>query len=285
MAEATTVAEVSTKAEDLTGMGIPVSEFEDSIQPAETEAKTKAESKAADEAKPKEETKVDVKEEVKAEDNRPARSERLSRALFTQIKELRDEIKSLKSSPAKEEAKQVIDKLTDIASRRQLDAEGLKEIGEAIREQVFNELEKSGKFNKDLPTEITEKLKLLDTIQADRKVQEEVLHFEKEWQSLTPELQKQYPNAKATELSEAKKLLDELGHSKEFHDKDLDYVVYKNRSKFDALLKVAKNTKSGETTSKQIEDYNDDEDIDLDPENMTPDKMKAYQKRKMNAKE
>lgn len=294
MANANITAEIAEaeKLGDLSGMGMPEElkeayksevESEEESKPAPKEETEEVESKEAEEETEEEIEDEVVEKEAKPREPRPAKNERPLKALFSQIKELRDEIKSLKTTPAKAEVKEAIDEIETYAEKHQLDASGLKELSQLIEKNLLGKLEKDGKLSKDLPEEITEKLKILDELQAEKKDKAEKEYFEKEYTKILPEIQKQYPNAKAGELSEAKAVLDELAHSKEWKDKDLDYIIFKNKSKFDTLLKVAKHNKSGETASKQmIDDTEEESEIDLDPENMTPEKAKAFERARLN---
>ena len=264
-----------------------------------------AESEAKEESKP-EETKAEEVKETKAEDKseeedeaedeepvsspRPIKSERPLKAVFSQLKELRAELAEFKKSATTSEKSVVstIDSaVQEIANKRNLDPEGLAEILDAAEQKVMKKLEADGLLKKDLAPDIIEKLKVLDKIQEEQKMKAEQIRDEQEWISILPDLQKQYPNAPANLLADAKKLMLEMAHTKAFHDKELDYVLYKNKEKFDSLLKVAKAKKSGETASKEFskEDTGEEEDIDLDPENITPEKMKRYQNKKFGIKD
>jgi hypothetical protein len=285
-------ASEAARLEALTGMGVPESELqeEQAAEPSpKVEEKPKVEAKT-EEAKADTEGESEDEDEENKNEKEPVRSVRSPKesrpikAIFSQLGEINKAIADLKkaSVPEKQEAKEAVDEaLSAIAERRGLDSEGLAEIAGALEKKIIDSLEKSGKFKNDLPEDVKEKMKALDQLQEKMRIEEEATHFDKEWNSILPTLQKQYPNASASELAEAKKVMDELSHSKDFHKYELDYVLFKNGSKFDALLKVVKGKKSAEGESKQIKESSDDEeDIDLDPENMTPEKMKAYNKRK-----
>lgn len=275
------------KANDLTGFDIPESEAIEQVETKLTVEEPKVVETKVEETKSETKSRVseeEIKEEETEEESKtPAKNERPLKAIFSQIKELRDEIKAMKSSPAKAEAAEVVDKVAELAKKYESDPEGLKAIMGVLKDEVLADLEKSGKLSKDLPDDIKKKLTLLDEYEKESKERKETAFFEKEFSAYVPDLEKQYPNAKSSELVEAKKLLNELSHSKEFHNYSLDYVVFKNKSKFDALLKVAKHSKSGESASKQIVD-DEEKEINLDPEDMTPEKMKAYQNRQANAR-
>lgn len=137
-----------------------------------------------------------------------------------------------------------------------------------------------------LPKEVTDRLKLLDKYEADNKEKTETAHFQKEWNGLLPAITKQYPGATQAILAEAMKLMDDLSHSKKFHDKDLDYVLFKNRDKFDTVLKVSPKNKGGEagkTMAEQDIEEGDEEQL-TDIENLTPDIMKQREGRSTDSK-
>lgn len=267
---------------------------------AEADVKAAADAKAAEEAASK--AKADAEAEAKKKDGerqdrleRPAKTEptEAERALFKQTGELSKAIKEMQTAlaelPSKLTPKQeavdtaLSDALAEIAKKRNLDAEGLKEIADALKKDIL-------KNTGELPADVQEKLKLLDSLRADKekrdgeqKVREDAIRFEGEWNTLTSQLKTLYPNATASELSEAKKQMDEISHTPDFAKYDLDYVLFKNRSTFDVLLKVARGSKSGEGASKQIsEDEGDENEVDLNPDEMTPSKMAEYEKRRFN---
>ena len=251
-----------------------------------------------EEPKPKVEPKVEEKPvEPKKDAEPPVRGERpakiepnsAEKALFAQIKELREEIKNLKVPVTAKEEKAVdvaLDKaLAEIAEKRNLDPEGLSEIANALREDILKNVGKPS----ELPADIQEKLKDLEDLKADKekrdsdqKVKEDTMRFESEWGTLLTDIRRQYPNAGPAELAEAKKQMDEIAHTADFRKYDLDYVLFKNKSVFDTLLKLAKGSKSGEGESKQIVDDDVDElEVDLDPDNMNPQTMKVYEERRL----
>ncbi|MDI6820937.1 MAG: hypothetical protein QMD65_02035 [Patescibacteria group bacterium] len=241
-------------------------------------------------------------EEGKEEGDKSTSKSKIARplkALFTQIGELRKEIAELKkTTPETEEiVKEFDDSLKVLADEIGADPESLKKLYGMFQKQFLGELESKGILKKDLP-EVSEKLKLLDNLvkeQESKKSQErqveEVNHFNKEWDELLSALKKQFPFAGAGEYAEARKLMDKLAHSKEggvvvdeknkiLKPYSLDYILFRNKDKFTAILKVASNKKSGEIGGREMGDVEDEEDIDLDPEKMTPDKWKKHEKRR-----
>ncbi len=283
------------------------------VHPAEKKEEPKAEDKSEEDKSKEEEPPKDPKdldkkgEKAIVRTSKPApQSERPLKAAFKQIGELRESIKQIlekvNATPAdKKEVKEVLDdSLKTIAEKYNLDPAVLEEMGSALKTQLLKQLEASGVLKKDMPAELTEKLKALDKLQQDQEEQAQTNQFNTEWNSLLPELGKQFPNASATELSAARDLMEQLAHDpktggviiddtkKIMKGFPLDYILFQNRKAFETILKVVKGKKGAEGAGKKItetessNENNDGEDIDLDPENITPEKMAAHEKKKYN---
>ena len=274
------------------------------IEDTPTEDKPAEKPKEDNPAKPEEGDEEDPKkDEPKGKDddepvkpNRPTNSERPLKALFAQIREIRAEmaeIKNLQTPAAQKEIAIVDDALKAIAEKHNLDPEGLSEITKVLESSIMKSLQEKGKLTVD--PDVKKRLEQLDAILSERRESQEIAHFQNEWSGLVPEIQKEFPNAPANLIEEARKLMDNISHSKEgvilnakgevVAVRDLDYLFYKNKEKFAAILKVAKAQKGVENASKDVDIPDEDEnnDIDLDPENIDPEKMARYQKRKLKS--
>lgn len=87
--------------------------------------------------------------------------------------------------------------------------------------------------------------------------------FEAEFQSVTPTLKELLPNASNEELQLVKEKVDEISHTKEFHDKDLDYVVFKNKDELSKLVSPKKRgmeQKGRKDVQDEVFDFNPDAD-------------------------
>ena len=87
--------------------------------------------------------------------------------------------------------------------------------------------------------------------------------FEAEFQSVTPTLKELLPTASAEELQLVKEKVDEISHTKEFHDKDLDYVVFKNKDELSKLVSPKKRgmeQKERKDVQDEVFDFNPDAD-------------------------
>ena len=95
---------------------------------------------------------------------------------------------------------------------------------------------------------------------ANSKAIEKTL-FEEEFTKVTPELKKLFPAANAEEMQILKGKLDEISHTKDWHDKPLDYIAFKHLDEFSTLISPkkrgleSKGSKEAEIESQDI-DFN-----------------------------
>lgn len=204
---------------------------------------------------------------------------------YSALKDAQDKITSLQADLAK--AKESGTK-EDIREATEEVENAAKELGEELgidKDGIAKILKAAVKLSSKepkLPKEIVDKLKTLDEIEAKNKEEKEVAHFKNEWESL--DIMGQYPNATKATIKAAQDLMDKLAHSKEHHQHDLDYILFKNKSKFDTILKTAPKSKSGESTKKigQPKQYEDDKEDDeelVDIEDLTPSIMKQREQK------
>ena len=108
--------------------------------------------------------------------------------------------------------------------------------------------------------------------EREEKQQEEI--FNEEWNTLP--IKDQFPNASKEQLDKAKEIMDELSHSEKYHKMDMDYILFKEREKFNEALfsPRMKTFESGRLTSK---DEESDELPDFNPD-WTPAQVEKYEK-------
>ncbi len=167
---------------------------------------------------------VDLKEtrkEVKTE-----------RELREQAERERDELKvkleavSTASTPA--ERSDAVDDLEAFAKEIDADPAYLKKM-----QQVFL---------KGLPQQTvdTEALERFKEWEKNNSQAIEAQSFEKEFQSTLPTIKTMFPDASADEVGLIRTKLDELAHTDQYHDKELDYVIFKNQDSIKALISPKK---------------------------------------------
>lgn len=311
----------STLAKAREAMGIEEGDEKDLLTEEEQDAQAEQkppQSEPKSKSKTEEETEEEESEEEDeddAEDNpvykkeikstpKTGKDNRTFKAIFSQMgdiqKSLKDLSEKVSSKPEAKEAREVTsDALKELME--EIDAGGqvtVDKLYETFQKKLLADFENQGLLKKDIPDDVKDKLKLLDEllkykedIQEQKRLTEEAIHFNKEWDLLLPFISKQFRNATDVEKAEAKKLMDKLSHdpneggvvidekNKILKPYPLDYIFHRNRDKFEAILKIAKGSRSGEDGGREIIDVDDEDDADLDPENMTPEKWKKHERK------
>lgn len=60
--------------------------------------------------------------------------------------------------------------------------------------------------------------------------------FNNEWGEVVPEIQKEFPNASKGAIRRAQQLMDQMAHTPRYADKDLDYILFKEKKQFTEVL-------------------------------------------------
>ena len=122
------------------------------------------------------------------------------------------------------------------AADPKFDPSGLDSVIDTIKE----EMGQSGK----VPTELAEQVKALteyfETEKGSRLKASDERFFSKSWSGFLPSFSKDFPTANEEQKEAAKGLMDKLWHTKQFHDKEIDYVYFKNRAEFDKIISPRK---------------------------------------------
>lgn len=183
----------------------------------------------------KEENPEPLKEEPK---------ERKPRSIYHDLKDTRSDLKTERE--LREQAERERDELrAKLETKPPVQADDLDafaaEIGadpQAIRK--MREL-----FLKDMPAssvspELETKLAQFEEWQKTNSTAIAAQQFETEFQSAIPQLQKLFPAASQEDINAMKKEIDILAHTSEFHDKEIDYIAFRNQDKLAALISPRK---------------------------------------------
>lgn len=82
-----------------------------------------------------------------------------------------------------------------------------------------------------------EKRELLDQLVIESEIRKENEFFHKEFEQIAlPALKKTFGDIPADKLPEVEKFLDEAGHTKDFHDKELPYVIFQKQDEIKKLI-------------------------------------------------
>ena len=226
-----------------------VEETKEETKVEETKVETKEETKSTltDQKETKKRSIYDEYKEKKSE----LRSEKELRENFeTENTELKAKLEALQNADTKEEKKEALDDIDELAKEINADPAYLRKLKTIFLKDVKPANDES--LKKDLAD-------FKDWKTKNQEVIEKQL-FEDEFSTVLPQIKSDFPKISDEEMKSVKQSLDKLSHSKEYHDKSLDYVVFKEKENLTALISPKK--KGMET--KERKDVASD-DFDFDP--------------------
>lgn len=216
-------AAIKEMEDERAALGLPESESveeptketpEEPAKPAETDEEKEPKPEEVSDKEPEE--KFDFKD---AKDYKKQLREELQsdfdQKLEKAIEELRKE--NTKAKPDETATENLEEEIAKLAEEKEIDPEVLSRIIEVARKGVQQSPEDKA---------LLEEVKVM---QQEREEREQKDIFETEWKGVLPSLKEQFPNASEEQLTKAKEQIDELSHSEKYHDKDMDYVVFKEK--------------------------------------------------------
>lgn len=112
--------------------------------------------------------------------------------------------------------------------------------------------------------QLLERLQAFEQWQGKNAVVVEKALFEDEYAAALPAIKELLPNATEEEYGKVKARVDELSHTKDFHDKPLDYVAYRHRTELAALVSPHKKGMQGKDRKEvDVPAYDFDPNADL----------------------
>ena len=246
---------------ELEAEGIEVEE-EKTEKPVEETPKEKPEEKV-EKPEPKEEPKEVEEKEFKKrsiydeykDKKSELKSEKELREKFeSENAELKEKLDALEKAKTPQEKQDALDEIDELAKEINADPQALRKLQNVLLKGVKPTSDEN--LKKDL-----EEFKNWKTQNSQLLEKQQ---FEKEFEAVLPQIKSDFPKITDEELKTVKQSLDEISHTKEFHDKDLDYVVFKNRETLSALISPKK--KGMETKEKKdiVEDtFEFDPNVDI----------------------
>lgn len=208
------------------------------------------------------------------------------RTIYDDYKEKKAEVKSERE--AREEAEHERDEL-----KRQLESlqdpdrvekkEDPKDVLEYATEKgadpelVRRIIDEARANQPKLDPEISQRLDRFESWQKQNAHVLEKQMFDEEFAQAAPKLKELFPGATAEELTAMKPELDKLSHSKEMHDKELDYVAFKNREHLSTLISPHKRGMESKGRN-QVEDNSFEFDPSADLSRMNFAQQEAWNK-------
>lgn len=231
--------------EELKANGVDLPELEEKAD--DPEEPEKEPEKPATDPDPEEPEDGDEPEEEPEKPEEPRK-----RSIYQEYKEKKTELKTERElrEQAEKQRDELQAKLDAIAtasdegkqsSEEELDAIAYAEkIGADpdLVKQIIADARKGIKT--ELDPEVAESLSRFQKWEQENREQLAKQAFEKEFSKVKPVIKEFFPSVNDSELDSIKENLDKLSHSKEWHDKDLEYIIFKNRDTLSALVSPRK---------------------------------------------
>jgi hypothetical protein len=185
--------------------------------------------------------------------------------LREQAERERDEYKSkfeaLQSASTPQEKKDAIDDLDAYAQEIGADPQALQKLKTILL--------------KDAPTAglSEEDRQMLQEVREFKEQNQKAIEaqaFEREFKAVTPTLKDMFPSISGDELEAVRTKLDDIAHSKEWFDKSLDYVAFKNKDQLSALVSPKKRGMESKNRQDMGEDNSPAVDLTAYPVNGSP---------------
>ena len=235
--------------------------------PAKPEGE-KPEDKAPLQIEPKEQKPRSIYDEYK-DKKAELKSER---ELREQAERERDELKATLEAAARavtpKQKQDAADELEAFAQKIKADPAAIREMRDLFLKGHKPEIDEA--LLNDLKEFKDWKAQNAEAIEAQR--------FEAEFQQSQPALKELFPAASPEEMQAIKKELDVLSHTKEFHDKPLDYVAFKHKEKLGALISPRRRGMESNERKHDAESDSFEFDPSADLSKMTPKQAEQWER-------
>lgn len=270
--------------EELIKSGVDLPELKE-----EPKVEPKVEEKPEPKVEPKEPASQDDEGKTESEEEtEPLKTEPKKRSIYDEYKEKKTEVKTVKTrlEQVEKENEELRVKLEAVSrAETPKEKEEAKDELDAFAEEIGANPEAIKKmqalFLKGIKSTPDESIKKdLDEFKSWKQTHAQVLEkqaFEEEFAKSLPAIKALYPTASEAELNDIKKELDVLSHTKDFHDKELEYVAFKHKEKLSALVSPKKRgmeSKSRKDASEIIFEF----DPNANYANLSPDQQVEWEK-------
>lgn len=218
------LAEAGVELDEVAPVVEPEEEAEEEAPEKEVETEEESEEEE-DLQEPKEERKRSIYDEYKDKKSELKTEKELREQAEKDRDEWKAKAEAVATAETPEEKKEAQDELEAFATEINADPATMKRMRELFLKDI--------KPTSGLSDEDRALLKKAQEV-------EEKQAFETEFKQITPTINEYFPNASQEETDAIKEKLDELAHSKEWHDKSLDYIAFKNKETLSALTSPKK---------------------------------------------
>lgn len=231
-------------------------ETEETQDPDEVEETATPVEKATEETDDTESEEVETTEEKKETETVEKESAETSqppKGVFKEFNELRTQkrqaeatVKTLLEMVGATSAEDAVAKITELRATAPLseefiqaakemgveDPQNLKKLSDLITKQVRGEI--NGEIA-PLKEQIAGYEQTAEAMRSEQEFGESVKAMDKEWDAVLPVIEAEYKPT-PTMAKEAHDLMVALAHSEKYHDKEIDYILYKEQEQFEAIF-------------------------------------------------
>lgn len=189
-----------------------------------------------------------------------------------ELKQRLDALSNAETPTEKQEAK---DELEAYAEKIGADPEALK----GLRNIILKDIPKA---DSGIDEETKKSLQEFNEWKKQNSQIIEKQMFENEFIKTIPTIKQLFPSANDSEIAEIKKVVDTLSHTQGYHDKELDYVVFKEQEVLKNLVSPKKRGMESPGRTQTDGAVTEDFDMNADPADMSPEQrgkwMAEYEK-------
>lgn len=273
-AEADYMKEIADMGLDVPGLKTPTEESEDDKEESQEESEKENDSEKSEDDKSEDDSKelTDQPEVPRKrsiyKDYKDLKKEK--KTLEEEVSELRSKLEAIEESNNSEEKEIATNDAIEYAKQVNADPKLVELI-----------IQNAAERNKvEIDPELRKRLDDFDKFQRENAAVIEKQMFEQEFMATVPTIKEFFPNASAEELAAMKTELDTLSHSKEMHDKPLDYIVFKNREHLQAFVSPKKRGMEEKGRNQQEEGKSSEIDFsNVDLTTMTLAQREEFEKR------
>lgn len=186
-----------------------------------------------------------------------------------------------------EEMQKTIDELKKGTTTQEEVDTDVKAFAESLGVEDPEVLEKIINFvttgTKKTMQELKTKIDDLASIKTERdqqnQIKQEEMKFNSEWDSFVKgsSFKDAFPDASPEQIAEARAIMDEVSHSKDWSKYDLDYIFFKNRNDFNDALGTKKFKGSGPTKTQGITEVKKSNGAPKLSDSPTAEEIRAYE--------
>lgn len=259
---------VETKAEETTTPEAEEAPKEVESEEVETETEVRTEETVDEETEKPEQ--VFNRKKFDYKDYKQTLREELQADFDKKLEKMREEMSKSKPDDAKTE--DLEEDIKRLADELNFDVDKTRKIVETARKGL--------EVNPEERKLLEETKTFLEQEKQKAFLSEQKQIFDEEFNSVLPELKKQFPNASDEQINLAKAELDKLSHTEKYHTTELDYIVFKEK---DLLGKVLFSPKQKTFESSRPFHQEPEEEYTRKSHdeivNMTPAQFEAHERR------